>query len=75
MERIESDVKQRLKDFIGDVKVKKLKELLTSVGGGVSVVVAWFVSVDEGVDCWFPDVNLSSDLRLIHILPFYCINF
>ncbi|WJX09154.1 Protein SUPPRESSOR OF GENE SILENCING [Trifolium repens] len=39
------------------------KELLTSDDGGVAVVVAWFVSVAEGVDCWFPDVNVKSKLR------------
>ncbi|KAK2365815.1 hypothetical protein QL285_002769 [Trifolium repens] len=51
--------------FIGDIKVKKFKELLTSDDGGVAVVVAWFVSVAEGVDCWFPDVNVKSKLRCV----------
>ncbi|KAK2442915.1 protein SUPPRESSOR OF GENE SILENCING [Trifolium repens] len=41
----------------------RIKELLTSDDGGVAVVVAWFVSVAEGVDCWFLDVNVKSKLR------------
>ena len=57
--------------FIGDIKINKFKELLTSDDGGVAVVVAWFVSVAEGVDCWFPDVNVKSKLRLILILISY----
>jgi hypothetical protein len=70
METIKSNPLQKMKDFIGDIKVKKFKDLLTSVDGGVAVVVAWFVSVAEGVDCWFPDVNVKSKLRLILILLF-----
>ncbi|WJX25263.1 hypothetical protein P8452_14322 [Trifolium repens] len=65
MEEAKSDPLQKMKDFIGYDKVRKFKELLTIVDGGVFVVVAWFVSVDEGVDCWFPDVdvNVKSKLR------------
>ncbi|WJX41855.1 DNA helicase [Trifolium repens] len=63
METNESNPLQKMKDFIGYNKVRKFKELLTSVDGGVFAVVAWFVSVDEGVDCWFPDVNVKSKLR------------
>jgi hypothetical protein len=70
MEEAKSDPLQKMKDFIGDIKVKKFKDLLTSLDGGVAVVVAWFVSVAEGVDCWFPDVNVKSKLRLILILLF-----
>jgi hypothetical protein len=70
METIKSNPLQKMKDFIGDIKVKKFKDLLTSLDGGVAVVVAWFVSVAEGVDCWFPDVNVKSKLRLILILLF-----
>jgi hypothetical protein len=73
MEEAKSDPLQKMKDFIGDIKVKKFKDLLTSVDGGVAVVVAWFVSVAEGVDCWFPDVNVKSKLRLIFILHSYYI--
>jgi hypothetical protein len=77
MEEAKSDPLQKMKDFIGYDKVRKFKELLTIVDGGVVVVVAWFVSVDEGVDCWFPDVdvnvNVKSKLRLIFILHSYYI--
>jgi hypothetical protein len=73
MEEAKSDPLQKMKDFIGYDKVRKFKELLTIVDGGVFVVVAWFVSVDEGVDCWFPDVNVKSKLRLILILHSYYI--
>jgi hypothetical protein len=61
---IQSTPLQKMKDFIGHLKVKTLRELIKSNDTGVFVVLASFVSVEEGVDAWFPDVGVNPKLKL-----------
>ncbi|KAK2397207.1 replication protein A 70 kDa DNA-binding subunit C [Trifolium repens] len=63
MEPIESTTLLKLKDFMGDVRVKKIEDLFSSPECGVFVVVGWFVSVVEGVDMWFPTLSMNSRPR------------
>jgi hypothetical protein len=65
MEPIESTTLLKLKDFMGDVRVKKIEDLFSSPECGVFVVVGWFVSVVEGVDMWFPTLSMNSRPRYI----------
>jgi hypothetical protein len=65
MEPIESTTLLKLKSFVGDVKIKKIEELLSSTECGVFVVAGWFVSVLEGVDMWFPTLSMNSRPRYI----------
>jgi hypothetical protein len=64
MDLIQSISLQKMKDFIGHLKVKTFRELLKSNDVGVFVVLASFVSVEEGVDAWFPDVAVNPKLKL-----------
>jgi hypothetical protein len=61
---IQSTPLQKMKDFIGHLKVKTLRELLKSNDTGVFVVLASFVSVEEGVDAWFHHLGVKPKLKL-----------
>jgi hypothetical protein len=63
MESIDNKALMKMKNFIGDIKVKNIEELLNSSESGIFVVAGWFVSVVEGVDMWYPRVAKSSSPR------------
>jgi hypothetical protein len=55
MDSSHTDISNKLINFVGDLPVKTLHELLNVESTGVSVVPVWFDSVVEGVDVWFCD--------------------
>ncbi|WJX66894.1 hypothetical protein P8452_51401 [Trifolium repens] len=63
MESIDNKALMKMKNFIGDIKVKNIEELLNSSESGIFVVAGWFMSVVEGVDMWYPRVAKSSSPR------------
>ncbi|KAK2454096.1 hypothetical protein QL285_001692 [Trifolium repens] len=60
---IQSTPLQKMKDFIGHLKVKTLRELIKSNDTGVFVVLASFVYVEEGVDAWFHHRGVKPKLK------------
>jgi hypothetical protein len=75
MDTIQTSPLQKMNDFIGHFKVKKLKDLLESGDVGVYVVLASFVSVAEGVDAWFPNVAVKSGLKLFFIFFLHLLGY
>ncbi|XP_045799281.1 uncharacterized protein LOC123896708 [Trifolium pratense] len=63
MNRTESNPSDKLKDFIGDLKIKNFQDLLICKENGPFVVVAWFESVVEGIDVWYPDRSRKDEPR------------
>jgi hypothetical protein len=55
MDSSHTDISNKLINFVGDLPVKTLHELLNVESTGVSVVPVWFDSVVDGVDVWFCD--------------------
>jgi hypothetical protein len=53
-----------LNEFIGENEVKILSDLSVSKVDSTSIVVAWYHSVKEGVDMWYPDDDYSNEPRL-----------
>jgi hypothetical protein len=53
-----------LNEFIGNCEVKILGDLSLSKVDSTSIVIAWYHSVCEGVDMWYPNDNYSNEPRL-----------
>jgi uncharacterized Fe-S radical SAM superfamily protein PflX len=57
MDSVYDQIHNKLINFVGDLPVRTLHELLNVESKGVSVVPVWFDSVVEGVDVWLSDVQ------------------
>ncbi|WJX88957.1 hypothetical protein P8452_70993 [Trifolium repens] len=58
------EISNKLINFVGDLSVKTLHELLNVESTGVSVVPVWFDSVVEGIDVWFCDDQCKGQPKL-----------
>jgi hypothetical protein len=69
----------KLINFVGELPVRTLHELLSVESNGVSVVPVWFDSVVEGVDVWFSDDQCKGQPKyfitfFVHSLSVFCYN-
>ncbi|WJX77299.1 hypothetical protein P8452_60620 [Trifolium repens] len=64
MDSIYNQIYNKLINFVGELPVRTLHELLNVESNGVSVVPVWFDSVVEGVDVWFSDDQCKGQPKL-----------
>jgi hypothetical protein len=60
-----------LDEFIGNFDVKRLSDLSSFQYGSTSIVIAWYDSVYEGVDIWYPVSQYSNEPRSLSIFIFH----
>jgi hypothetical protein len=53
-----------LDNFIGNLSVKRLSDMLSSKDYSTYIVVGWYDSVSEGIDMWNIDPQICSEPRL-----------
>jgi hypothetical protein len=61
----------RVANFVGDQKITKLHDFLSSNEEGVFIVIACYLGVEEGVDMWLPEDATRFDPRYSYFLTLY----
>jgi hypothetical protein len=65
MSSLEKIFSQKMHDFVGDLSVKQLPQLIVGFDDGVSVVAVRVDSVVEGIDMWYCDDDSKNSPRLL----------
>jgi hypothetical protein len=61
----------RVANFVGDQKITKLHDFLSSNEEGVFIVIACYLGVEEGVDMWLPEDATRFVPRYSYFLTLY----
>jgi hypothetical protein len=68
MDSTYNEIYNKLINFVGELPVRTLHELLSVESNGVSVVLVWFDPVVEGVDVWFLMISARASPIFYYIL-------